>query len=363
MKAAVTKGLGQGFVVEDVTLAEPTGHEVRVEVRASGLCHSDLSVATFLGGEFPAVLGHEVAGVVTATGPDATQVRVGDHVVGSLIQYCGACVNCLAGRTYLCERPETTVRAPGETPRLSWNGEPVWNFSGLSGFAQEALIHENQLGVIPEEMPFAPAALLGCGVLTGAGAVLNSANVRQGETVVVMGAGGVGMNAVSGARLAGAGRIIVTDIEDGKLERARAFGATDVVNSRTSDPVEAVRELTGGGADHVFDFVGARPVTAQGFQMLGRGGGLYLIGIAGTDAGIDVSALSALTYSQKVQGVYMGSSHLKRDIPFYASMYLQGRMNLDDLVSQEIALDEIDAGYEALKDGTTARVVVTDLLR
>ncbi|MFE9857021.1 zinc-binding dehydrogenase [Streptomyces sp. NPDC005780] len=360
MKASVTKALGQGFVVEDIDIADPVGQEVRVQVQASGLCHSDLSVATFLGGEFPVVLGHEVAGVVTETGPQVTQVKVGDHVVGSLIQYCGSCVNCLSGRTHICLRPDATLRSPGQAPRLSWNGTPVAQGMGLGGFAQETLIHENQLAVVPQDMPWAPAALIGCGVLTGAGAVLNSADVRQGDTVVVLGAGGVGMNAVSGARIAGAGTIIVTDIEDAKLERAKAFGATHVVNSRSVDPVEAVRDITGQGADHVFDFVGVRPVTAQGMQMLGKGGGLYLIGVGGTDAGIDVSALTALSNSQKVQGVYMGSSNLKRDIPFYASMYLQGRMNLDDLVSREIGLGDIEQGYESLKDGTTARVVITD---
>ncbi|MEU9200246.1 zinc-binding dehydrogenase [Streptomyces sp. NPDC048332] len=361
MKASVTKGLGQGFVVEDIDIADPVGQEVRVQVQASGLCHSDLSVATFLGGEFPVVLGHEVAGVVTGTGPQVTQVKAGDHVVGSLIQYCGSCVNCLSGRTHICLRPEATLRTPDQASRLSWNGTPVAQGMGLGGFAQEALIHENQLAVIPRDMPWAPAALIGCGVLTGAGAVLNSADVRQGDTVVVIGAGGVGMNAVSGARIAGAGTIIVTDIEDAKLERAKAFGATHVVNSRSVDPVEAVRDITGRGADHVFDFVGVRPVTAQGMQMLGKGGGLYLIGVGANDAGIEVSTLSALGNSQKVQGVYMGSSNLKRDIPFYASMYLQGRMNLDDLVSKEIGLADIEQGYESLKDGTTARVVITDL--
>lgn len=360
MKASVTKALGQGFVVEDIDIADPVGQEVRVQVQASGLCHSDLSIATFLGGEFPVVLGHEVAGVVTETGPQVTQVKVGDHVVGSLIQYCGSCVNCLSGRTHICLRPEATLRSPGQAPRLSWNGTPVAQGMGLGGFAQETLIHENQLAVIPQDMPWAPAALIGCGVLTGAGAVLNSADVRQGDTVVVIGAGGVGMNAVSGARIAGAGTIIVTDIEDAKLERAKAFGATHVVNSRSVDPVEAVRDITGQGADHVFDFVGVRPVTAQGMQMLNKGGGLYLIGVGSTDAGIDVSSLTALSNSQKVQGVYMGSSNLKRDIPFYASMYLQGRMNLDDLVSREIGLGDIEQGYESLKDGTTARVVITD---
>ncbi|MFJ3671471.1 zinc-binding dehydrogenase [Streptomyces sp. NPDC090106] len=360
MKASVTKGLGQGFVVEEVDLADPVAHEVRVQVQASGLCHSDLSVATFIGEDFPVVLGHEVAGVVTETGSQVTQVKVGDHVVGSLIQYCGACVNCLSGRTHICLDPGSTLRAPGEPSRITWNGEPVAQGMGLGGFAQEILVHENQLAVVPDAMPWAPAALIGCGVLTGAGAVLNSAEVRHGETVVVIGAGGVGMNAVSGARIAGASQIIVTDIEDAKLERAKAFGATHVVNSRTTDPVEAVRDITGHGADHVFDFVGARTVTAQGLQMLGKGGGLYLIGVSANDAGVEVNSIATLSASQKVQGVYMGSSNLNRDIPLYASLYLQGRMNLDDLVSKEIGLGDIDAGYEALKDGATARVVITD---
>ncbi|ROO86348.1 S-(hydroxymethyl)glutathione dehydrogenase/alcohol dehydrogenase [Actinocorallia herbida] len=361
MKASVTKGLGQGFVIEDVDLAAPIGHEVRVEVKASGLCHSDLSVATFLGQDFPIVLGHEVAGVVAEVGPEVTQVKVGDHVVGSLIQYCGSCVACLSGRTWICRRPERTVRGADEAPRLSWRGRPVAQGMGLGGFAQQALIHENQLAIVPDAMPWAPAALLGCGVLTGAGAVLNSAEVRHGDSVVIIGAGGVGMNAVSGARIAGAETIIVVDLEDAKLERAKTFGATHLVNSRTTDPVAEVRRITGRGADHVFDFVGIRAVTAQAMEMLAFGGGLYLIGVGSADAGIEVNSVAALTASQKVQGVYMGSSNLKRDIPLYASLYLQGRFHLDELVSREIALADIDEGYESLKDGKTARVVITDL--
>lgn len=361
MKASVTKGLGQGFVVEEVDIAAPIGREVRVEVKASGLCHSDLSIATFIGGDFPLVLGHEVAGVVAETGPDVTQVKVGDHVVASLIQFCGQCVNCLGGRSYICLHPAATLRAEGQPSRLSIGGAPVGQGMGLAGFAQQALIHENQLAVVPDEMPWAPAALLGCGVLTGAGAVLRSANVQQGDSAVVIGAGGVGMNAISGAVLAGAGQIIVSDIEDVKLERAKAFGATHVINSRATDPVEAVHAITGHGADHVFDFVGARPVTEQAMRMLGKGGGLYLVGVGAMDAGVEVSTLVALSASQKVQGVYMGSSEAKRDIPYYAAMYLQGRINLDDLISKRIGLADIEAGYESLKDPASARVVITDL--
>ncbi|MPY92282.1 MAG: zinc-binding dehydrogenase [Acidimicrobiia bacterium] len=361
MKASVVTNRGGGFSVGEVQLAEPIGREVVVDVKASGLCHTDLTLANAdLGYPVPAVFGHEAAGVVVAVGPDVTQVEQGDHVVGCLIQFCGQCVKCLSGRTFECLQPGFTLRGADDEPRLVHEGKPISQAFGLGGFAERALVHENQLAVVPDELPFPQAALLGCGVVTGAGAVLNTAKVQRGETVVVMGAGGVGLNAVSGAVLAGASRIVVTDITDGKLERARAFGATDVINSSEHDPVEAVRALLPNGADHVFDFVGARPVTAQGLQMLGVGGGLYLIGIMGNNPGVDLDALALLNDKLRVEGVYMGSSNLKRDIPFYAQMSLKGRFNLEDLVSKEISLSQIDEGYDALKDGSIARVVITD---
>lgn len=361
MRASVVTTRGGGFSVGDVDIADPIGREVLVDVKASGLCHTDLTVANVdIGYPVPAVLGHEAAGVVVAVGPDVTQVKAGDHVVGCLIQFCGQCLKCLSGRTFECLQPEFTLRGEGEDPRLVHGGEPITQTFGLGGFAERILVHENQLAVVPEELPFPQAALLGCGVVTGAGSVLNTAQVQRGQTVVVMGAGGVGLNAISGAVLAGASRIVVTDITDGKLEKAKAFGATDVVNSSQVDPVEAVRDLVPGGVDHVFDFVGARPVTAQGLQMLGTGGGLYLIGIMGENPGIDVDALALLGNRTRVEGVYMGSSNLKRDIPFYARMSLAGRFNLKDLVSKEIGLGEINEGYESLEDGSIARVVITD---
>ncbi|MEV6654162.1 zinc-binding dehydrogenase [Streptomyces sp. NPDC051219] len=362
MKASIVDGLGRGFTVREVDIAAPLGREVLIDVKASGLCHSDLSVATFdLGFQFPSVLGHELAGVVSAVGPDVTDIHVGDHVVGSCLQFCGQCDNCLSGKTHRCLHPETTLRAEGEAPRLTMDGKPIDQMAGLGGFAQQALVHEYQLAVVPDEIPFAQAALLGCGVLTGAGAVLNTANVQTGESVVIIGAGGVGMNAVSGAVIAGAATIIVIDVHDAKLERAQAFGATHTINSTTTDPVAEVKRITGHGADYVFDFVGIRPVTRQALQMLAKGGGLYLIGIGGKDAGLEIDTSTLLNNQNRVEGVFMGSSNLKRDIPLYASLYLQGRMNLDDLVSKEISLHEINEGYEALKDSSTTRVVITDL--
>jgi S-(hydroxymethyl)glutathione dehydrogenase/alcohol dehydrogenase len=359
MKALVVNALGHGFDYEDVAIDVPRGREALVEVRGSGLCHTDVLFATHSIVPTPAVLGHEVAGIVTAVGPGVTQVRVGDHVVGSLTQACGGCARCLSGRPFQCLRPDATLRQAGEPSRLSRDGSGVFQGFGLGGFAEQALIHENQLVVVPREMPFAQAALLGCGVVTGAGAVLNTAGVRAGDSVVIFGAGGVGLNAVSGARLAGASRIVAIDIQQRRLEAARRFGATDVINSATSDPVEALRTLLPSGADHVFDFVGLKAVAEEGLGMLAVGGGLYLVGVAQPDVGLTVNIIGAIGGQKRVVGVNYGSSVAKHDIPMYAQLYLQGRLNLDDLVSKEIALSEVNDGYAALKDGSLNRVVVT----
>jgi S-(hydroxymethyl)glutathione dehydrogenase / alcohol dehydrogenase len=230
---------------------------------------------------------------------------------------------------------------------------------GLGGFAELALIHENQLALVPKEMPFAQAALLGCGVVTGAGAVLNTADVHSGDTVVIFGAGGVGLNAVSGARIAGASRIAVIDLHPKRLEAAKQFGATDVIDSTKADPVEAVRALLPRGADHVFDFVGLKSVAEQGLAMLGAGGGLCLVGVTKPEIGLDVNIFDAIGGQKRVQGVNYGSTNFKSDIPMYAELYLQGRLNLDDLVSQRIALRDVNDGYAALKSGSLNRVVVT----
>jgi len=359
MKALVLNTLGRGFDFEDVDIAAPMGREVLVNVQASGLCHTDLLFATHDIVPTPAVLGHEVAGIVAEVGPDVAQLRVGDHVVGSLTQSCGACDRCLSGRSFQCKHPELMLRRPPDAPRLSRNGTGLFQGFGLGGFAERALIHENQLAVVPTDLPFAQAALLGCGVVTGAGSVLNTANVRPGDTVVVFGAGGVGLNAVSGARIAGASRIVVIDLQAKRLDEARRFGATDVIDSTKTKPVEAVRDLLPEGADHVFDFVGQKSVGEQGLAMLGVGGGLYLVGVSKPDVEIGMNIFNAIGGQKRVQGVNFGSTNSKRDIPMYAELYLQGRMNLDDLVSRRISLRDVNDGYAALKDGSLTRVVVT----
>jgi S-(hydroxymethyl)glutathione dehydrogenase/alcohol dehydrogenase len=255
--------------------------------------------------------------------------------------------------------PESTLRRPSDASRLSRNGVALFQGFGLGGFAERALIHENQLAVIPKEMPFAQAALLGCGVVTGAGSVLNTANVSAGDTVVIFGAGGVGLNAVSGARIAGASRIVVIDIQPKRLDAAKRFGATDLVDSTKANPVEAIHDLLPGGADHVFDFVGLKAVAEQGLAMLGVGGGLYLVGVSKPEVDISLNIFGAIGGQKRVVGVNFGSTNAKRDIPMYAQLYLQGRMNLDDLVSREISLRDVNDGYAALKDGSLTRVVVT----
>jgi len=357
--ALVLNALGHGFDGEDVDIAAPMGREVLIDVQASRLCHTDLLFASHDIVPTPAVLGHEVAGTVAEVGPEVAQCRLGDHVVGSLAQSCGSCARCLPGRSFQCQYPESTLRRPTDPPRLSRHGVALFQGFGLGGFAERALIHENQLALLPKDMPFVQAALLGCGVVTGAGAILNTAGVSAGDTVVIFGAGGVGLNAISGARIAGASRIVAIDIQPKRLEAAKRFGATDVIDSTKTKPVEAVRGLLPGGADHVFDFVGLKAVTEQGLAMLGVGGGLYLVGVVTPEVSLDLNIFDAIGGQERAQGVNFGSTNFKRDIPMYAELYLQGRLNLDDLVSKRIALRDVNDGYAALKDSSLNRIVVT----
>jgi S-(hydroxymethyl)glutathione dehydrogenase/alcohol dehydrogenase len=361
MKAAVVDAVGAGFKIAEVELAHPLGREVLIDVRASGLCHTDLTIATQDVGVFPmpVLCGHEVAGVVVEVGPQVTQFETGDRVTACLVQSCGACAVCLAGRPYQCPNGATLMRRADQAPRVTRAGAPVTQAFGLGGFAAQALIHENQLVKIPIPMPFPQAALLGCGVVTGAGAVLNTARVHPGDTVAIIGAGGVGLNAVTAASLAGAAQIIAIDIHDATLQKARRFGATDVINSATVNSVEAVHELLPNGVDSAFDFVGLNEVTTQALEMLAVGGALYLIGVSNPDSQVTVNLVGAVLRQPRVVGVNTGSTNFKRDIPLYSRMYLDGRFELDALVSAEISLDQIDSGYQKLADPEVSRVVIT----
>ncbi|MCU1482996.1 MAG: alcohol dehydrogenase [Subtercola sp.] len=363
MKAAVIEQIGQPFVVrDDYELDSPIGREILVDVKASGLCHSDIYVATKeLGMPLPLVLGHEVSGVVTEIGPDVTEFRVGDHVVACLAGFCGHCDRCLDGKPNLCRNyPIGTQRKPGEKPRVSLGGQALYQFSEIAGFAEQVLLHENNAVVVPDAVPFPQAALLGCGVTTGAGAAINSAGVRVGDNVAVIGCGGVGLNTLQGAALAGARTIIAIDLQPSKLELAKKFGATHTINPAEVDPVEAVKEITGGGADHAFEVIGGLKKTLeQAIAMLATGGTAYFIGAQPPEATLEIHPDFFLTNKRGLRGVYMGGTNFKRDIPMYAQLYLQGRFNLDDLLSNEISIDEVNEAYKELEKGGIARSVIT----
>ena len=360
MKAAVVNAITGTFDLQEIEIDDPIDHEVLIEVKAVGLCHSDLHFAeNDFGVPLPYVSGHEVSGIVVSTGPLVRDLKPGDHVVASLVQSCGHCLACAEGLPFQCSNPGELMRDPAAPSRLTREGAPVFSLFGTAGFAERALVHENQLVVIPREIPFPQAALLGCGTITGAGAAINTAGVRPGDTVAVIGLGGVGLNVISGARQAGATRIIGIDLQPTKLELARRFGATDVINSGTEDAVARVRELTGGGVDHAFEVIGLKPTSEQAIAMTGVGGGAYLIGIHKPGSKIEIDVADLLVPQRRIQGVFMGSSTIKKDIPLYAELYLLGRLNLDDLIAREINISEINEAYTELKSGATARSVIT----
>lgn len=356
MKAAVLRAAGAPLGIEEVTLGDIAPREVRIANRAVGVCYSDLHFADgHVPYPLPTILGHEAAGVVLAIGSEVRSVRVGDHVVGCLSAFCGHCSDCTTGRLSLCSTGETK-RADEAPPRLSIGSERVHQFVNLSAFAEEMLIHENACVAISRDMPFDRAALLGCAVITGAGAAINTAGIRPGQSVAVIGCGGVGLSAINGALLAGAGRIIAIDRQPAKLELARKFGATDTVDA-DQDVVARIVEMTAGGVDHAIEAIGLKTTVESAFAMLRPGGTATVAGMMPPGVKVEIDGF-ALLGERRLQGSNMGSNHFPVDIPRYADLYLQGRLNLDDLVAQHIALDQIESGFAALREGATARSVV-----
>jgi S-(hydroxymethyl)glutathione dehydrogenase/alcohol dehydrogenase len=343
--------------IDEVQIAKPVHHEVLVRTVAAGLCHSDLH---FMEGKYtcgtPTIPGHEAAGIVEAVGPDVTHVQPGDHVIGCLSIFCGRCEYCLSGRPVLCTR-QGLERTPEQPPRLSWRGEPVHQFLRLSAFAEMMLVHENALVKIREEMPLAQAALIGCAVTTGLGAVFNTAKVPPGSSVAVIGCGGVGLNAVQGAAIAGAGRIIAVDTLPWKLDLARQFGATDQVDATAGDPVEQVRELTDGGVEFSFEAIGLTATAEQAFAMLRKGGTATIIGMIPEGERLALPGSDFLD-EKKIQGSNMGSNRFRVDMPRYVDLYLAGRLKLDELVSARIGLEQVNEGFEAMRRGEVARSVI-----
>jgi S-(hydroxymethyl)glutathione dehydrogenase / alcohol dehydrogenase len=359
MKAAVLESIPGQLVIDDVSIDKPSAGEVLVKIAAAGLCHSDLH---FMEAKYPhkcpTVLGHECAGVVEAVGAGVTYVAPGDHVIGCLSAYCGQCDYCLTGRLFLCSGKAVIERQAGAASRLSRRGEDIAQFMRLSSFAEQILVHEHALVKINKDMPLDRAALIGCGVTTGLGAVFNTARIPVGSTVAVIGCGGIGLNCVQGARIAGAGRIIAIDMNDTKLQMATAFGATDVINATGIDAVAAVKELTKGGVEFSFEAIGLKSAAEQAFGMIAKGGVATVIGMIPVGEDVSVPGYELLN-GKTLQGSNMGSNRFRVDMPRYVDLYLQGRLKLDELISAHIKLDQINDGFAAMKTGTVARTVIT----
>ncbi|MCY1409472.1 S-(hydroxymethyl)glutathione dehydrogenase [compost metagenome] len=357
MKAAVFHQVGAPLSIEEVGISKPGPREVLIRTVAVGVCHSDLHV---IEGSYPypgpLVLGHEAAGIVEAVGSEVRAVKPGDHVVTCLTVFCGHCEHCVTGHLSLCVSPETK-RDPDDEPRLTYVQKPMPQFVNLSAFAEQMLVHENACVAIRRDMPLDRAALLGCAVTTGTGAVFNTAKVRPGETVAVIGCGGIGLAAINGAALAGASRIIAIDMLDSKLELARQFGATDVVNAKNGDAVQQVLELTRGGVHYSFECIGLKQTAEQAFAMLKRGGTATVIGMIKPGTKLELDPY-ALLHERKIQGSLMGSNRFPVDMPNLVDFYMQGRLKLDEMISQRIRLEQINEAFDELRRGELARSVI-----
>src|SRR5262245_54514073 len=362
MRAAVLYEAGTPLRVEEVDLEAPHAGEVRVRVAAAGVCHSDYHyMRGDLVGNLPVVLGHEGAGVVEEVGPGVTSFRPGDHVVLLWRTACGRCEFCSRGRPALC--PEgASVRATGRMPdgtsRLSRDGHEIRHFLGVSCFAEQTVCQERSLLELPEDVPLPVGAVAGCAVMTGVGAVVNTAKVEPGSTVLVVGAGGVGLCAIMGAVLAGAARIVAADTNPTKLELATSLGATDVVDSSRDDLVDAVRELTGAGVDYAFEVIGLAETVEQAIRAVRVGGTAVAVGIVPTGMTAQVNVQQLVMQEKTLKGSIYGSTRPRVDFPRLFELYRRGRLPLDRLLTRQWALGEINEAYDALLAGTVARSVV-----
>jgi S-(hydroxymethyl)glutathione dehydrogenase/alcohol dehydrogenase len=357
MRAAVLHEANQPMTIETLEVAKPQAHEVLLRTAYAGLCHSDLH---FIEGLYPmpkpCVLGHESSAVVEAVGSEVTYVKPGDRVITCTSVFCGTCYYCTSGRPNLCD--DVAVKMPpGVAQRLFWQGKPIVQCFNLSSFAEQLLVHENAVVKIADDIPLNIGCLVGCGVITGAGAVINTAKVPAGATVAVFGCGGIGLSAVNGAAIAGADRIIAIDTISSKLDVARTMGATDVINASNVDPVEAIKEMTGGGVEYSFEAVGLKKTAEQSFQCIRAGGTATIIGMVPFGMKIELHGYDFLR-ERKIQGSSMGSNRFRVDMPRLLNSWKKGGLKLDHLISSHIKLDEINEGYANLKGGHVLRQLI-----
>lgn len=355
IRAAVCRAFGQPLAIESVTLRDPAPGEVEVAIEAVAVCHSDISyIEGAWGGALPAVYGHEAAGRVTALGAGVGHLHIGDRVLVTLIRACGSCPSCAGGKPVYCASKDT-----GPPKLTDVDGAPVHAAMDCGAFAEKVVVDQSQIAPLGEAIAPDLACLLACGVPTGVGAVVNTANVRPGETVVVIGAGGVGLNVVQGARLAGAVRIVAMDLEPTKLADARSFGATDTILASDPKPWQALSAITGGRmAQHVFVSVGAIPAYDMAPRLLAWGGTIYAVGMPHSgDTARYEPVIMAFT-GQGMRGTKMGDVVLARDIPWMVDLYGQGRLKLDGLVSRRWAFDEINQAIADTNAGQARRNVL-----
>lgn len=363
MKAAILREVNRPLVVADVDVQEPREGEVLVRIVAGGVCHSDLhAIHGDIPTPLPVVAGHEGAGVVEAVGPGVTSVRPGDHVVLLWRASCGTCYFCSRARPALCDLG-ANVRWTGKlrdgTTRFRWQGQEINHFGGVSSFGEYSVLLAEAVIPIRKDVPLEKAALVGCAVMTGVGAVTNTARVLPGSSVVVVGSGGVGLNVIQGAALVGAERIIAVDLLDNKLEYARQFGATHAVNASREDVVAAVRELTEGrGADYAFEVVGTAKTISQALAVVRRGGTAVAIGIPARGVEVGVDAQTLVLQEKTLMGSLYGSTVPHQDVPKLLGLYVAGKLKLDELISREYPLEQINEAFAALERGEVARSIV-----
>ena len=358
MKAAVMRAIGEPLRIEDIQVDGPGLREVLVRTTATGVCHSDLHVLEgSLPTALPTVLGHEPAGVVEAVGAEVRHVAPGDHVIGCLSAFCGACEYCLAGRPNLCEG-EATMRRAGEPPRLSKDGEPIVQFVHLSAFAERMLVHENALVRIRRDVPLDRAALIGCGVTTGLGAVFNTARLPAGRTAAIIGCGGIGLSVVQGCRIAGAARIVAVDTAAWKLDLAARLGATDVIDAAAGNPAPAIVEMTSGGVDYAFEAIGTPATVRQAVRMTRKGGTIVMIGVVPAGTSVELPGADIVLREKRILGCMMGSNRFRTDMPRYVDLYRRGQLRLDEMISARLPLDRVNEALEAMRQRAAARSVL-----
>lgn len=348
--------------IKHVELAPPGPGEVLVKIRAAGLCHSDLSV---INGDrprpMPMALGHEAAGVVEVLGEGVRDLEPGDHVVMVFMPSCGHCLPCAEGRPALCE-PGAAANAAGSllsgATRLNYRGKAVHHHLGVSAFAEYAIVSRHSLVKVPRDLPFVEAALFGCAVLTGVGAVVNTAQVRTGATTAIIGLGGVGLAAVLGARAAGSSKIVAIDFSPDKLALAKELGATHTINGREGNATEQVREITSGGADYTFEMAGSVLALENAFAMTKRGGVTVTAGLPPPGVSLAVNVVQLVGEERTLKGSYIGTSVPVRDIPRFIELYRDDRLPVDRLLSHRLKLEEINEGFDRLHDGSAVRQVV-----